>query len=43
MEAACAGFRELLNADRAFKTSSPNVEAYFDVMLWKLMGSPGFS
>jgi len=33
------GFHELLNADRAFKTSSPNVEAYFDVMLWKLVGS----
>ena len=32
------GFHELLNADRAFKTSSPNVEAYFDVMLWKLVG-----
>ena len=32
------GFRELLHADRAFKTSSPNVEAYFDVMLWKLVG-----
>jgi DNA polymerase-3 subunit delta len=32
------GFRELLRADRAFKTSSPNVEAYFDVMLWKIVG-----
>jgi DNA polymerase-3 subunit delta len=32
------GFRELLNADRAFKTSSPNRAGYFDVMLWKLMG-----
>jgi len=30
------GFRDLLAADRAFKTSSPNVEAYFDVLLWKL-------
>jgi DNA polymerase III delta subunit len=30
------GFRELLNADRAFKSSSPNVEAYFDILLWKL-------
>jgi DNA polymerase III delta subunit len=33
-----AGFRELLYADRAFKTSSPNVEAYFDILLWKLVG-----
>jgi DNA polymerase III subunit delta len=32
------GFRELLAADRAFKTSSPNVEAYFDILLWKLIG-----
>jgi len=32
------GFRALLNADRAFKTSSPNVEAYFDILLWKLVG-----
>jgi DNA polymerase-3 subunit delta len=32
------GFRELLSADRAFKTSSPNVEAYFDILLWKLVG-----
>lgn len=32
------GFRELLAADRAFKTSSPNFEAYFDILLWKLMG-----
>jgi DNA polymerase-3 subunit delta len=31
------GFRELLGADRAFKSSSPNVEAYFDILLWKLM------
>jgi DNA polymerase III delta subunit len=31
-----SGFRELLNADRAFKSSSPNVEAYFDILLWKL-------
>ena len=31
------GFRLLLNADRAFKTSTPNPEAYFDVMLWKIM------
>ena len=30
------GFRELLNADRAFKSSSPNIEAYFDILLWKL-------
>lgn len=30
------GFRELLDADRAFKSSSPNVEAYFDILLWKL-------
>ena len=32
------GFRELLNADRAFKSSSPDTEAYFDVLLWKLVG-----
>jgi DNA polymerase-3 subunit delta len=31
------GFRLLLNADRAFKTSTPNIEGYFDVMLWKMM------
>ena len=33
-----AGFRLLLQADRAFKTSTPNPEGYFDVMLWKLIG-----
>ena len=33
-----AGFRDLLAADRAFKTSSPNVEAYFEILLWKLVG-----
>jgi DNA polymerase III delta subunit len=32
------GFRALLAADRAFKTSSPNIEAYFDILLWKLVG-----
>jgi len=32
------GFRELLAADRAFKTSSPDVEVYFDILLWKLVG-----
>jgi DNA polymerase III delta subunit len=32
-----AGFRELLNADRAFKTSA-DPEVYFDVLLWKLIG-----
>jgi len=32
------GFRLLLNADRAFKTSTPNPEGYFDVLLWKLLG-----
>jgi len=31
-----AGFRELLKVDRALKSSSPDVEACFDVMLWKL-------
>jgi len=31
------GFRELLRADRAFKTSSPLPKAYFDVLVWKLM------
>ena len=33
-----AGFRLLLGADRAFKTSTPNPEGYFDVMLWKMIG-----
>ncbi len=33
-----SGFRELLNADRAFKTSA-DPEVYFDVLLWKLIGS----
>jgi len=33
-----SGFRLLLSADRAFKTSTPNLEGYFDVMLWKLIG-----
>jgi DNA polymerase-3 subunit delta len=32
-----AGFRLLLNADRAFKMSTPNPEGYFDVMLWKMI------
>ena len=32
-----AGFRHLLDADRALKTSAPSVEAYFDIMLWKLV------
>ena len=32
-----AGFRLLLQADRAFKTSTPDPEGYFDVMLWKLI------
>jgi DNA polymerase-3 subunit delta len=32
-----SGFRLLLRADRAFKTSTPNPEGYFDVMLWKMM------
>lgn len=36
-----SGFRHLLNADRAFKTSTPNPEGYFDVMLWKLIGAVG--
>jgi DNA polymerase-3 subunit delta len=31
------GFRLLLSADRAFKTSTPNAEGYLDVMLWKMM------
>lgn len=35
------GFRSILAADRAFKTSSPNPEVYFDVMLWKLMEGKG--
>lgn len=33
------GFRELLDADRAFKTSTPNPEYYFEVLLWKLIES----
>src|SRR5581483_10011079 len=33
-----SGFRELLNADRAFK-SSTDPEVYFDVLLWKLIGN----
>jgi DNA polymerase-3 subunit delta len=33
------GFRVLLNADRAFKSSAPNVEGYFDVMLWKMLAA----
>jgi DNA polymerase III subunit delta len=32
------GFRELLAADRAFKSSTLNAEAYFDILLWKLVG-----
>jgi len=32
-----SGFRELLNADKAFK-SSADPEVYFDVLLWKLIG-----
>jgi len=35
------GFRELLNLDRALKSSSPDVEASFDVMLWKLTNQAG--
>jgi DNA polymerase-3 subunit delta len=31
------GFELLLNADRAMKSSTPNPEAYFDVMLWKML------
>lgn len=30
------GFQQLLNLDRALKSSNPDVEASFDVMLWKL-------
>ncbi|HYR90151.1 MAG TPA: DNA polymerase III subunit delta [Terriglobia bacterium] len=33
-----AGFPLLLQADRALKTSTPNPEGYFDVLLWKLIG-----
>jgi DNA polymerase III delta subunit len=33
------GFRDLVRADQALKTSSPNPEFYFDVMMWKLIGS----
>jgi DNA polymerase III delta subunit len=31
------GFTDLVQADRAFKSSSPNPEYYFDIMLWKLI------
>jgi DNA polymerase III delta subunit len=31
-----SGFHELLNLDRTLKSSSPDVEACFDMMLWKL-------
>jgi len=31
-----SGFRELLDLDRALKSSIPNIEACFDVTLWKL-------
>jgi hypothetical protein len=34
------GFGELVRADQAFKTSSPNAEYYLDVMMWKLIGEP---
>jgi len=30
------GFREILNLDRTLKSSSPDVEACFDVVLWKM-------
>jgi DNA polymerase III subunit delta len=33
-----SGFRLLLSADKAFKTSTPDFEGYFDVMLWKMIG-----
>ena len=33
------GFEEFVRADQALKTSSPNPEYYFDVMLWKLIGT----
>ena len=36
-ERVVEGFGELILADRAFKTSSPNPEFYFEVMLWKLI------
>jgi DNA polymerase III delta subunit len=31
-----SGFREILNLDRTLKSSSPDIEACFDVTLWKL-------
>lgn len=37
--AVISGFRELVRADQTLKTSSPNPEYYFDVMLWKLIGA----
>jgi DNA polymerase III delta subunit len=30
------GFREILNLDRTLKSSNPDVEACFDVVLWKM-------
>ena len=37
--AVAAGFRELVRADLALKTSSTRPEYGFDVLLWKLIGS----
>jgi len=31
-----SGFREILNLDRTLKSSNPDIEACFDVTLWKL-------
>jgi hypothetical protein len=31
-----SGFRVMLQLDHALKSSSPDVEASFEVMLWKL-------
>jgi DNA polymerase III delta subunit len=35
------GFRLLVQADHAFKSSSPDPEFYFDILLWKLLPVSG--
>jgi DNA polymerase III delta subunit len=35
------GFRLLVHADHAFKSSSPDPESYFDILLWKLLPGSG--
>ncbi len=36
-EGLVGGFRLLVQADHAFKSSSPDPESYFDILLWKLL------